>query len=57
MKLSEEIQQNEEIISMLENERGLFTSTFQRKLKSLRHDKKRLKAKITLEEMSLIDTL
>jgi predicted nuclease with TOPRIM domain len=57
MKLSEEIQQNEEIISMLENERGQFTSTFQQKLKSLRYDKKRLKAKITIEEMALIDTL
>jgi len=57
MKLSEEVQQNDEIISMIENERGQFTLTFQRKLKSLRNDKKRLKDKITLEEMSLIDTL
>jgi len=36
MKLADEIQQNEEIITMLESERGEFTLKFQRKLKSLR---------------------
>lgn len=57
MKLADEIQQNEEIISMIENERNEFTATFQRKLKSLRSDKKRLRMKINAEGMSLIDTL